>query len=46
MSADKRATTKYYSVSKVLRKENRSNDNLEIMLSNLSLEEISLKSLC
>jgi len=40
VSADRRATTKYYSVSKVLRKENRSNDNLEIMLSNLSLEEI------
>ena len=40
MSTNRKPTTKSYSISKVLRKENKSDDKLEMMLSNLSLEEI------
>ena len=40
MIKDKKSTTKYYNISKVLRKENRSNDKLEMMLSTLTLEEV------
>jgi len=40
VSPNKRATTKHYNISKILRKENRSDDKLEMMLSNLSLEEV------
>ena len=40
MSTNRKPTTKSYSISKVLRKENKSDAKLEMMLSNLSLEEI------
>jgi hypothetical protein len=36
----KKNDIKNYNISKLLRKENRSNDYFEIMLNNLSLEEI------
>ena len=40
----RKPTTKHFSISKVLKKENRSSDLFEMMLSTLTLEEvISLK---
>ena len=40
MNNNRRSTTKHFNVSKTLRKENKSDDRLEMMLSNLSLEEV------
>ena len=40
----RKPTTKHFSISKILKKENRSNDMFEMLLSALTLEEvISLK---